>query len=316
MGMTKTRKIMKKWLSILAALAIAVSGLAAVPAMAADTGHVSAVYKVDGANVQNMHFKLYKVGTVDSGEFKLDAPYDGAKVSMDFSGDTASDDMMASSSTLYSYMQSQGLDSGYEQQANPGADGEMSFETEKRVLYLLATDDEVSSGSDTYSARPMFIWFIENDDNSVTIKPMKTTKPNVPIPEEYTVVKHWSGDSASSRPDSVEVEIYENGKLQETVTLSSDNDWTYSWTDDDGEGKWTCVEKNVPTGYTSSVTEAEDGAKIIVTNKRPPHEPTTPGNPNKPRTGDPTTLRWSLVAMGISGIVLILAAFRRRREEQ
>ena len=168
----------------------------------------------------------------------------------------------------------------------------------------------------------MFIWYIANDDNVATIKPAKTQKPHEGVPAEYTVVKHWSGDSATSRPKSIEVELYQDGNLEETVTLSADNDWSYSWTDEDGEGKWTCVEKNVPTGYKSSVTTAEEGTKFIVTNKTTPNnpnnpnEPSKPNNPSKPRTGDPTTLRWSLLAMGISGIALIIAGLKRRREDQ
>lgn len=318
METTKRRKSIKTVVSFLTALALIISGFAwSSIAMAADTGHVTAKYSIDGVDTQGVQFDLYKVGTVVNNEFKLDDPYSGAGVDMDFSKETSDVDMMTSASTLYDYIKANNLGPA-EQQRHPDENGEMSFELEKRVLYLVASDDQLTQGNDIYTARPMFIWFIENDDNAVTIKPAKTQKPHDVVPVDYTVVKHWSGDSATSRPESIQVELYEDGALQETVTLNADNDWSYSWTDDDGEGKWTCVEKNVPKGYKCTVKTAEGGTEFIVTNKttnNPPNNPTKPDKPNKPRTGDPTTLRWAVVAMGLSGLGLLVAGFRRKRED-
>lgn len=318
METTKRRKSIKTVVSFLTALALIVSGFAwSSIAMAADTVHMTAQFKVDGGNTAGTEFTLYKVGTVVDNEFKLDEPYSAAGVDMDFSKDTSEADMMSSAQTLYDYIKAHGL-KGEEQTATLDSDGEMVFEVEDYVLYLLASDDEVKIGEKTYSAMPMYMWHIHGDDSVVTVKPKETTKPHDVVPVDYTVVKHWSGDSATSRPESIQVELYEDGALQETVTLNADNDWSYSWTDDDGEGKWTCVEKNVPKGYKCTVKTAEGGTEFIVTNKttnNPPNNPTKPDKPNKPRTGDPTTLRWAVVAMGLSGLGLLVAGFRRKRED-
>ena len=163
---------MKKWLSILAALAIAVSGLAwsmmvgifGTEAAFADTetSTVTAKFKPDNIDTRGMEFALYKVGTVVNNEFVLDEPYSGAGVDMDFSKETSEADMMASASTLYGYIKSQGL-KPTEQPRNPDANGKMVFTLEKRVLYLIASDEQLENGNSIYSAQPMFIWFIEND---------------------------------------------------------------------------------------------------------------------------------------------------------
>ena len=318
---TKKNKAAGIVFCILLTLALAVSGsVLPAAALAADTGHVTAVYKIDGVDTQEMDFDLYKVGSIDKGEFKLDAPYSDSGVGMDFSGKPPKDDIMASANTLFTYITANSLNDRIETQVSPDANGNIAMDLEKDCLYLIATDKEITKGDRTYSARPMFIWYSEGNDDPVTIKPTQTQKPHEGVPVEYTVVKHWSGDSATSRPGSVQIELYEDGQLQETVTLNTGNDWSYSWTDEDGEGKWTCVEKNVPSGYSSKVTTAEEGTQLIVTNTtkgNPPNNPTKPdkpGNPSKPRTGDPTTLRWSLIAMGLSGIALIIAGARRRRE--
>ena len=82
------------------------------------------------------------------------------------------------------------------------------------------------------------------------------------------VVKTWSGDSSSRRPDRIRVQIAKvtaDGEISNDlgeVTLSSDNQWTYSWMDDDpdGEGVWKVREMRDDTagrdntGYAVRVT--------------------------------------------------------------
>lgn len=309
---TMTRKIVKTGASLLMALALAASGiLAAAPANAGDTASMTATFKQTDFSTQNMEFHIYKVGTVVNGVFKLDPPYSASGIKTDFTKETDSKDMMDSAATLYSYIKTHDLDSEYEQKNNPDANGNMSFSVEKRVLYLLASDSKETVGNTTYWAQPSYMWYIEGGKNKLTVKPDSETKLP-PTPVDYTVVKHWSGDTAKTRPESIEIDLYEDEKHKETVTLDSDNDWTYTWTDKDGKGEWTCYEKNVPKGYKVSLKEAENGTKLIVTNTKQ-NKPTPP---SKVRTGDPTTMRWSIIAMAVSGIVLLIAGLRRRREEQ
>ena len=164
------------------------------------------------------------------------------------------------------------------------------------------------------------------------------------------VTKHWTGDSQETRPASIEVELYEDNEFRETVTLNASNNWTYTWEDNDGEGSWTFVEK-VPEGYSYTVLSTSDGAKDlwIITNTArkdgddddfdvDKHDSTITADDDNPngddskakkkkktkktivrgssvRTGDPTSFRWAIIAMALSGFALIVVAVRRKREE-
>ncbi|MEG2253867.1 MAG: Cna B-type domain-containing protein, partial [Vagococcus sp.] len=69
--------------------------------------------------------------------------------------------------------------------------------------------------------------------------------------------KTWSGDTATDRPGSIEVQLLRNGNNYKTQTVTSANDWSYTFKDlpkDDGAGNdytYTVKEANVPSGYES-----------------------------------------------------------------
>lgn len=83
---------------------------------------------------------------------------------------------------------------------------------------------------------------------------------------QVSVTKAWEGnldDAGKPRTtDSVEVELVGTKGGTEhvlgTATLSDANSWAYQWTDLDDSFTYTVREKDVPEGYTSRVTSAED----------------------------------------------------------
>ena len=86
------------------------------------------------------------------------------------------------------------------------------------------------------------------------------------------VSKTWSGDSASSRPDHVIVDLLNDGHVIDTVSLTAENGWQYTFeglptTDKNGkEYQYTISEREIP-GYTSQIT----GDALIgftITNKK------------------------------------------------
>ena len=81
--------------------------------------------------------------------------------------------------------------------------------------------------------------------------------------EDIIINKVWDDNDSTERPDSIEVKIYANNELFETVTLSKENNWTYTLTGLDkyknGELiNYTIEELNV-LGYETSY----DGYTII-----------------------------------------------------
>lgn len=127
---------------------------------------------------------------------------------------------------------------------------------------------------------------------------------------EHKVLKLWKGDEGrTDRPKSVEVEIFRDGISYETVVLSEENHWSYSWSAKDDGSNWTVVERNVPPGYVVTVDERENS--FVLTNVRvqtPPDDPIKP-----PHTGDTSNILMYSFLMTISGVVLIAMGITGKR---
>lgn len=129
---------------------------------------------------------------------------------------------------------------------------------------------------------------------------------------EFKVLKLWKGDEGrNDRPESIEVEIFCNGISYQTVRLSEENHWMYSWSAKDDGSDWTVVERNIPQGYTVTVEKRE--ASFVLTNTRIPTEPNVPVDP--PRTGDTSNILlyiWIMVASGMALIILGITGKKKR----
>ena len=128
----------------------------------------------------------------------------------------------------------------------------------------------------------------------------------------WKVIKLWKGDEGcDDRPESIEVEIFRDEMIYETVTLSERNNWSYSWTAKADGASWKAVERNVPTGYTMTVEQREN--TFVITNARQDRP-----NPSPPQTGDTFNILLYTIMMYVSGTVLIMlgiAGKRKRHEE-
>ena len=103
-------------------------------------------------------------------------------------------------------------------------------------------------------------------------------------PEEYQVFKQWVDDGATDRPTSININIYCDGSLSETVTLSTENNWQYKWKSE--KGHTFSVEEVMNTDdYTSNITRDEN-TFVVVNTRKPeiPEEPDKPDKPKKPKT--------------------------------
>ena len=130
---------------------------------------------------------------------------------------------------------------------------------------------------------------------------------------QLKVVKLWRGDDGrTDRPKSIEVEIFRDGISCETVTLSAENNWSYSWTAEDDGASWKVVERNIPDGYTMTVEQRDTSFVLTNTLKDQPNPPPSP-------TGDTTNILLYSVLMYVSGAMLIILGIvgkRKRHEER
>lgn len=134
-----------------------------------------------------------------------------------------------------------------------------------------------------------------------------TTLTNSYTPEtaSITVTKIWddANDQEKLRPKTISVTLLANGKEYETVTLSKDNDWKYTFTDipvyDDGEIIEYSVSEEVPGAYEVHYEgNMEEGFTIY--NILPTGGDVPPTNP---QTGDNIILYMISLLISIIGLV-------------
>ena len=104
-------------------------------------------------------------------------------------------------------------------------------------------------------------WTVEETDvpagftASVRSSDRTFTIVNDDIPEEETtavrvdVEKQWILDDGREMPERVTAVLLRDGAPYETVTLSAENGWQYSWTGLDAAHIWTVEERDVPAGF-------------------------------------------------------------------
>ena len=130
-------------------------------------------------------------------------------------------------------------------------------------------------------------------------------KPQL-LPQSWQVIKLWKGDKKADRPQSITVDIFLDGQLYETVTLSEDNHWSYSW--EAVSGNFMVAEQAVAPGYTATIEK--QGNTFVITNAYENPSPT-----DDPKTGDSANILLYTVLMYLSGSMLILLGIAGRRKK-
>jgi pilin isopeptide linkage protein/LPXTG-motif cell wall-anchored protein len=161
---------------------------------------------------------------------------------------------------------------------------------------------------------------VEYEDGEVAT----IVNPFIPEFTSVKVKKVWDDkdDKDGIRPTAIRVSLYRDGKLEETVTLSEDNNWKYTWKDLLKECKGKEVKYTVKEVKTNKVN-GKDGAEtyaisysgnaksgFVITNK---HTPVPEPVPKK--TGDENNLAgWiALMMLASAGSYVVI---RRRRNNQ
>lgn len=188
-------------------------------------------------------------------------------------------------------------------------DGQVSFESLKTGMYL-AIVNQVEQDDLHYRFDSALIALpgLGSDGRwqyQVSVNAKGEVLPPVDPDEnvELKVLKLWRGDeNRNVRPESIEVEIFCNGISYETVILSEENHWAYTWFAKDDGSTWTVIERNVPQGYTMTVEERQ--STFVLTNTWTPTYPDDPGKP--PQTGDISNIMLYVLLMIGSGSMLII----------
>ena len=143
----------------------------------------------------------------------------------------------------------------------------------------------------------------KTEDNKVFITNYKDYEPVVPAePVDLTVKKVWSdeNDKLDIRPDSVTVTLYNGDTAVDKVALGAWNNWSYTWTDLDGNGDWSVLETGIPKGYTPSYRT--NGDVVTITNTA-----------TLIQTGQ---LNWPIPVLGGLGVLMIFFGILMMRKKR
>ena len=189
-----------------------------------------------------------------------------------------------------------------------GEDGMVSFEGLSPGLYLVLGESYTQDNT-VYTPSPMLFYLpSQGEDGGWEYEVTASCKFDQ---EEITdatvsrkVQKVWKDSgNQSKRPEMVFVQLLENGAVVDTVALSEENNWEYTWEGLDASSRWQVAETNVPDGYTVTVTQ--EGTLFVVTNTYPGKTP-----PKLPQTG---LLWWPVPLLACAGLVLVIAGAAARR---
>ena len=248
--------------------------------------------------------RLYQFADV-SADFQFAAAGSFAGYPLRINGIQASSEWDALASTLGSYIVADKITP--DASAVTDENGVVLIEHLPVGLYYLAFSGE---GSAVFAPFILSVPSLGEDgcwiyDVSALPKPGEEPEPGSTT---YTVIKEWKNIEqipAAHRKTSVIVELYKNGELCETVTLSGKNNWTYTWESAE-EDVWTVAEREITGKY--SVTIEKDQTTFTVTN-------TFEGDPQDPKdTGDAVRPFWWCALLLALGIALWLTGLKKHEE--
>ena len=238
-------------------------------------GSLNLEYKYDDYIINSGNVKLYYIASV-SKDYQYSLVGDFQELPIEINGIKGIDEWNILEDTITSYVIADGISETSSAVIN---NNKVYFEDLKTGLYLVITD---TIETETYSLSfEPFIISIPNlmEDGTWNYDVYSCPKPYLYTPKyddvTYTIIKEWR-DYKQNRPDAIEVDIYKDSELYESISLNSDNNWTYSFIAKDDGSIFTAVERNVPDGYTVSIDK--DDTRIVIINTHDEEPPKTVDN--------------------------------------
>lgn len=257
-----------------------------------DTGQETALtvyFGKDGVHFSGAEFQLYRVADVSSSaQFTLTGDFSRYPVSLK---ELDSAGWRALAQTLEAYAARDKLTPLHT--AITGKNGRAEFSSLTTGLYLV-TGQRYESQGYTYTPQPFLIALPSlTDENSwkytMAVSCKYDSDSNT---EEDTierkVLKVWRDDgNEEKRPEQIVVQLLRDGEVYDTVTLSNDNNWRYTWPELSADHHWQVVEHRTPEDYT--VLIEREGITFVMTNTclqdipdTPPPGDNTPPDSNTP----------------------------------
>ncbi|MEE0265470.1 MAG: Cna B-type domain-containing protein [Acutalibacteraceae bacterium] len=261
-----------------------------------EKGSINLSYPIEG-----VEFSLYKIASIDP-QFQVTLADEYAVYNIDLESENIA-------FTLASYVQSDNI----QPLATAVTDENCvaSFNNIPRGFYLIIGSIKVVDNI-KYTALPVTVSLPYYNNNSLVwdleVKGKYETVPR-DSSVEISAIKIWKNASGDKQqPKEVSISLTQNGKVYDTVTLNSANNWKYKWKELNENDQWTVIENNVPDGYEVNIQK--DQNIFIVTNTYK-DTPSTPNTPELPQTGQ---IWWPVYVLTVAGICFIFTGVVRRRK--
>ena len=236
----------------------------------------------------------------ENGTYALIAPYP-----VEIQGITSESEWQDTAATLSAYLVADAVQPHYT--ATTDETGTAAFGELPLGLYLIR-GLRVETATGTAVFEDFFLFLPRNESGTYTYAVEAAPKHATFLPGEetveYSLLKLWK-DDGHHRPTQVKVDILQDGQLRESVVLSAENDWRYTWVAP-ASATVTVVERDMPEGYTVTLSGAETA--FVLTNT------THPGTDN-PQTGDTAPITLYILLLSLSGLGLILLGIRALRRK-
>lgn len=285
----------------------------ALPVQAAKNGSIIIIDKTyEGKLLENINVKLYKVADFTDNSRREIVMKDAFKdFELDIDKLVSSDALEESARLCESFIR--------EHSIKPLAtiitdeNGKAVFSNISDGIYLVM-QSQVNSDEYTVTSVPFYVQvpFVDKDGN-VNYQVTTYPKNEVVYPEdmdELSVIKIWKDNNNKDkmRPDYIEVGLYGNGQLKETVVLNNLNNWSYTWSDLSKDVVWNVEEINVPDNYR--MTSERNQNHITITN-----EFDSDGDSYEiADTGDKMRMGFYVMLFAVSGgLILICVKCRRKK---
>ena len=127
----------------------------------------------------------------------------------------------------------------------------------------------------------------------------------VPPTDTINVTKVWKDKDQSKRPESVKMNLLQDGKIYDSIILNAASGWKHTWTKLETGHEYNVVEANVPGNYTALVDRENNDYTVTNTSK-----------PESAKTGANVAIIAAIVVvLAIAGIAIILIVRKKSGKE-
>lgn len=254
---------------------------------------------------EGMTIKLYKVANIIDDSFKLSDTYKDYKINIDVE---TTEEQLALASTLETYITIDEIKENFLMITDKN--GDAFFPSLEIGLYLVVSEPLIVDDI-CYCFAPFLISVPQNINDNLSYAVDSKPKSNI-IKEELfdhiSVFKIWNGEI---KTNSVNVELYCDGKYYDSIVLNAENGWRYTWTNLPYNHDWNILEKDIPNNYTVTYQKKDDS--IIIENTYVKQK--NPDNPDKDKIPQTGQLWWPVPILTALGLLCLGLGVYKKHEE-